>query len=65
MALIPDAARTERRAPALPSVPISVLLTAQGRDMRLGELGAALGEDGVVSLEGLCIAGGWIVHFEH
>lgn len=55
MALIPGAARTERQAPALPSVSISVLLAAQGREMRLGELRAALGEDGVVSWEGLCI----------
>lgn len=58
MALIPNAARTERRAPALSSVPISVLLAAEGRAMRLGELKAAFGKDGVVSWEGHCIKGG-------
>lgn len=57
MAPFPDAARTEQRAPALPSVMISVL-TARGRAMRLREVGAALGGYGVVSWEGFCIKGG-------
>lgn len=58
MAPIPNAARTKRQAPALPSVLISVLCAAQRKETMLGELGAILREDGVVSWEGFCIKGG-------
>jgi len=33
--------------------------------MRLGELGAALGENRVVSWEGLCTKREWIINFNH
>lgn len=51
MGRIPGAARMEQPAPALPTVWVSVLLWHR-------DLGAALGEDGIISWEGLGIKRG-------